>query len=188
MTAFLTPTIQFFFNRGFPGGNSGEEPLCHCKMMHETRILSLGWEDPLEEDIATHSSILAWRIPWTEKPGRQAAVHRVAKSQTWLKLLHMHKPIFTYQIWKDTLLIILFRDIFENSLPFILLMGMTACLIKRRRWILHYLLEFVLLSSLIHCFASQGFSHLCCIMVQIYYGKSHKETTHEFHIVCYSSV
>ena len=50
--------------------------------MHETRILSLGWEDRLEEDIATHSSILAWRIPWTEKPGRQAAVHRVAKSQT----------------------------------------------------------------------------------------------------------
>ena len=30
----------------------------------------LGWEDPLEEDMATHSSILAWRIPWTEEPGR----------------------------------------------------------------------------------------------------------------------
>ena len=32
--------------------------------------LILGWEDPLEEDIATHSSILAWKIPWTEEPGR----------------------------------------------------------------------------------------------------------------------
>ena len=31
--------------------------------------LSLGWEDPLEEEMATHSSILAWRIPWTEEPG-----------------------------------------------------------------------------------------------------------------------
>ena len=38
--------------------------------MQETRVRSLGQEDPLEEEMATHSSILAWRIPWTEKPGR----------------------------------------------------------------------------------------------------------------------
>ena len=37
--------------------------------MQETRILSLGQEDPLEKGMATHSSILAWRIPWTEEPG-----------------------------------------------------------------------------------------------------------------------
>ena len=36
----------------------------------ETQIPSLGWEDPLEQGMATHSSILAWRIPWTEEPGR----------------------------------------------------------------------------------------------------------------------
>ena len=35
-----------------------------------TWIRSLGWEDPLEKGMATHSSILAWRIPWTEEPGR----------------------------------------------------------------------------------------------------------------------
>ena len=35
----------------------------------ETHVRSLGWEDPLEEGLATHSSILAWRIPWTEEPG-----------------------------------------------------------------------------------------------------------------------
>ena len=35
----------------------------------ETWVQSLGWEDPLEKDTATHSSILAWRIPWTEEPG-----------------------------------------------------------------------------------------------------------------------
>ena len=35
----------------------------------ETRVQSQGWEDPLEEGMATHSSILAWRIPWTEEPG-----------------------------------------------------------------------------------------------------------------------
>ena len=37
--------------------------------MHETWVQSLGWKDPLEKEIATHSSILAWRIPWTEEPG-----------------------------------------------------------------------------------------------------------------------
>ena len=37
--------------------------------MQETQVQFLGWEDPLEEEIATHSSILAWRIPWTEEPG-----------------------------------------------------------------------------------------------------------------------
>ena len=37
--------------------------------MQEMQVQSLGWEDPLEEGMATHSSILAWRIPWTEEPG-----------------------------------------------------------------------------------------------------------------------
>ena len=37
--------------------------------MQEMRVRSLGWEDPLEEGMATHSSVIAWRIPWTEEPG-----------------------------------------------------------------------------------------------------------------------
>ena len=37
--------------------------------MQETQIQSLGWEDPLEKEIAAHTSILAWGIPWTEEPG-----------------------------------------------------------------------------------------------------------------------
>ena len=45
--------------------------------MQETQVRSLGWDDPLEKGIATHSSILAWRIPWTEEPGR---LHEVAKN------------------------------------------------------------------------------------------------------------
>ena len=53
----------------FPGGGSGKEPACQCRR-HERRIQSLGWEDPLEKGMATHSSILTWRIPWTEDPGR----------------------------------------------------------------------------------------------------------------------
>ena len=38
--------------------------------MQETRVQSLGWEDPLEKEMATHSSTIAWKIPWTEEPGR----------------------------------------------------------------------------------------------------------------------
>ena len=38
--------------------------------MQETCVRSLGWEDPLEKGMATHSSVPAWRIPWTEEPGR----------------------------------------------------------------------------------------------------------------------
>ena len=42
----------------------------HLPTMQETRVQSLGWEDLLEKEMATHSSILAWKIPWTEEPGR----------------------------------------------------------------------------------------------------------------------
>ena len=49
--------------------------------MQETRVQSLGQEDLLEKDMATHSSILAWKIPWTEEPGR-ATLYGVAKSWT----------------------------------------------------------------------------------------------------------
>ena len=38
--------------------------------MWETRVQSLGWEDPLEKEMAIHSSTIAWKIPWTEEPGR----------------------------------------------------------------------------------------------------------------------
>ena len=38
--------------------------------MQQTRVQLLGWEDPLEEEMASHSSILAWKIPWTDEPGR----------------------------------------------------------------------------------------------------------------------
>ena len=54
----------------------------------------LGWEDPLERDTATHSSTLAWRIPWMRGAWR-TTVHRVAKSQTWLKWLSMNAQVFT---------------------------------------------------------------------------------------------
>ena len=42
----------------------------HLPAMQETQVPSLSWEDPLEKEMATHSRILAWRLPWTEEPGR----------------------------------------------------------------------------------------------------------------------
>ena len=51
--------------------------------MLETWVQSLGWEDPLEEEMATHSSILAWRIP-TDRGAWRATVHGVPKSRTQL--------------------------------------------------------------------------------------------------------
>ena len=46
----------------------------HLLAMQETRVGFLGQEDPLEKEMATHSSILAWRIPWTEEPGRLQSI------------------------------------------------------------------------------------------------------------------
>ena len=50
----------------FPGGSVVKNPPAHAR---DIRVRSLGGEDTLEEGIATHSSILAWRIPWAEEPG-----------------------------------------------------------------------------------------------------------------------
>ena len=47
--------------------------------IQETGVRSLGWEDPMEKEMATHSSILAWKIPWTEKPGPLQSVHGVSR-------------------------------------------------------------------------------------------------------------
>ena len=52
--------------------------------IQETQVQSLGQEDPLQKGMATHSSILAWRNPWTEEPGWPYIVHRVTKS--WIRL------------------------------------------------------------------------------------------------------
>ena len=50
--------------------------------MQETLVQSLGWEDSLEKEIATHSSILAWRIPWTEEPGGLQSMESQRVGQT----------------------------------------------------------------------------------------------------------
>ena len=59
-----------------------------------TRVRGLGWEDPLEKEMATHSSILAWEIPWTEEPGGLQSMES-KKSQTRLAAKQQIEPINT---------------------------------------------------------------------------------------------
>ena len=65
--------------------------------MQETQFWFLGWEDPLEKEMATHSSILAWRIPWTEEPGglQSIASHRVSTTEV---TQHAHKGVWIQRI------------------------------------------------------------------------------------------
>ena len=71
----------------------------------EMQVWSLGQQDPLEKEMATHSSSLAWKIPWTEKPGGLWTT--VSHSQTWLKQLSTHYymlhmlPTFYFYFFKD---------------------------------------------------------------------------------------
>ena len=61
--------------------------------MRETQVRSLGWEDPLEKGMATHFSNLAWRIPWTEKPGvLQSMGHKKSDMTEQLTHTHTHTP------------------------------------------------------------------------------------------------
>ena len=68
----MLPTLVFL---GFTVAQLLKNP----PAMRETWVQSLGWEDPLEKEMATHSSIFAWRIPWTEEPGglQSTGSHRV---------------------------------------------------------------------------------------------------------------
>ena len=69
----------------------------HLPAMREARVRSLGWEDPLEEAMATHSSILAWKISWTEE--WWATVHGVAESNT-AEQLHFLFSFLNFKIEK----------------------------------------------------------------------------------------
>ena len=61
-TTQLQAATKFKPPKWLPWWFSGKKLACQC------RVSSLGWEDPLEKEIATHSSVLAWQIPWTEEP------------------------------------------------------------------------------------------------------------------------
>ena len=61
--------------------------------MWETWVQSLGWEDPLEKEMATHSSILAWKIPWTEEPGRLWSMGSQTVGHDWATFTSLRMTI-----------------------------------------------------------------------------------------------
>ena len=65
----------------FPDDTSGKEPTCQCR-----RHKILGWEDPLEEEMATHFSILVWKIPWTEEPAGLQSMEAPRVRHDWSNL------------------------------------------------------------------------------------------------------
>ena len=60
--------------QGLPRWRQQQRTPLPMQEIQENRVQYLGWEDPLEEEMATHSSILAWRIPWTEEPGELQSI------------------------------------------------------------------------------------------------------------------
>ena len=87
--------------------------------MRETRVQPLGWEDPLEQEMAIHSSTLAWKSPWTED---RATVHGVAKSRTQLSdftflsyyvYAYHYSTIHMYVVQKKC-----FNDLFQKDAEF----------------------------------------------------------------------
>ena len=61
--------IKFYKYKKYIWDSLVAQMVNHLPPMQETQVQSLAWEDPLEKEMATHSSILVWRIPWTEEPG-----------------------------------------------------------------------------------------------------------------------
>ena len=67
----MTQSFKYSINASFERGTSlVAQMVKHLLAMRETRVRSLHWEVPLEKEMTTHSSTLAWKIPWTEEPGR----------------------------------------------------------------------------------------------------------------------
>ena len=104
--------------------------LKHLPAMRETWVRSLGWEDSLEKEMATHSSILAWRIPWKEEPGglQSMGLQRVGHDQ--VTSLHFKKiPEQAY---------------FNRQKCYIILLPFTECYPK----VIYFMLESLLLTTL----------------------------------------
>ena len=77
----LTSGILYFVNH--LGASLVAQMAKHVSAVRNTRVRSLGWEDPLEKEMAAHSSSLAWRIPWTEEPGGLQSMGSLGVGHDW---------------------------------------------------------------------------------------------------------
>ena len=98
--SFLTPFSEAVIllgenEWGFLGSASGKEPTCQCGR-HETWLWSLGPEDPREEELATHSSIIAWKIPRTEDPG---GLQSIGSQGVWHDWSDLNEVKLLSRVW-----------------------------------------------------------------------------------------
>ena len=77
---------------GFPGDAEVKNLPANERNTRDVKFWSLGWEDTLEKEMAIHSSILAWRIPWTEEPGELQSMGLQRVRQDWVVTDHAHMP------------------------------------------------------------------------------------------------
>ena len=89
---YVSNTVIQILQRGAKTENMGEvlvaQTVKHLSTMRETRVRSLGWEDPLEKEMAIHSRTIAWKIPWTEEPGRLQPLGSQRVRHDWATSLH----------------------------------------------------------------------------------------------------
>ena len=119
---------------------------------------SLSWEDPLEEGMPTHSSIFAWRIPWTEKPGDLQSIGSQRVGHDWSDLAHVHMQLQLckhYSFFSYLLFLLLFILALFTSLIFVSLVVLLFFLIIM--WFYLFSLEhhaFVFISEIISSMTS----------------------------------
>ena len=88
----------------------------HLPTIQETRVQSLGEEDPLENEMAPHSSTLAWKIPWTEEPGRLQPMGSQRVGHDWATSLMCQTPIRSFKTCIEV--VSCFKSVFFSQLCF----------------------------------------------------------------------
>ena len=98
-------SISFFcmWLSSYPGASLAAQIVKHLPTMRETRVWSLGWEDPLEKEMATHSSILTWKMPWTEEPGRLQSMGSQRVGHDWVTS-YSPDPVVQHPLFEETVL------------------------------------------------------------------------------------
>ena len=84
---------SYKWEAGGSGGASGKEPASQWRRHQRTWVPFLGWEDPLEEEMATHSSILIRRLPWTEEPAGLQSIVSQRTQHNWSNLARVHRRL-----------------------------------------------------------------------------------------------
>ena len=82
-----------------PGGASGKESTCQCRRHNKCKFDPWVRDDPLEEEMATHSSILAWETPWTGEPGRLQSIGSQSWTRLWRLIMNIYisyLPLYLY--------------------------------------------------------------------------------------------